>query len=313
MRAVVVGLGRSGRAAARLLARHGVRVLAVDRGRPPGCDGLSAAGIEVRLAEESTGVLARADLLVVSPGVPLHVELVAEAHRRGIPVLGELGLALGFTDLPLVAITGTNGKSTVTTLIGDMLRAAGRRVFVGGNLGTPLAEFLCSGSGPGAGGDGTDHGVTTSLRGEGPAGTSIRRLAKGPADEPVFADRREANVPEGGRSGRPARTARPWMDALCARRGGRQAEAPEEETGPAQPRDQLRRNNHGRAPAHSHGTLSRQGQQGGKNRSLFLDPPPHPGEEGVPRSGEIEVVDVWRKEEAGNAGVEQPLHLVLVV
>ncbi len=146
MQAVVVGLGRSGRAAALLLARHGVRVIATDSGRPAGTDELADAGIEVQVGGHSPVVLDGTELVVVSPGVPLDAPLVAEARRRRIPVLGELGLSLGFVDLPLVAITGTNGKSTVTTLVGDMLRAAGRSVFVGGNLGTPLAEYLLEGA-----------------------------------------------------------------------------------------------------------------------------------------------------------------------
>ena len=148
VRALIVGLGRSGQAAARLLARSGARVVAVDRGRPEGCGALAELGVEVRLGEDSPAVLRGIDVLVVSPGVPLDTPIVAAARRRSLPVVGELGLALGFVDLPVVAVTGTNGKSTVTSLIAAMLAAAGRRVFAGGNLGTPLAEFLLAGTGP---------------------------------------------------------------------------------------------------------------------------------------------------------------------
>src|SRR6185437_11332291 len=82
------------------------------------------------------------DLVVTSPGVPSTSRLLTEADRRRIRVIGELELASRFISAPIVAVTGTNGKSTVTTLIGEIFKAAGRRVFVGGNLGTPLAEAV---------------------------------------------------------------------------------------------------------------------------------------------------------------------------
>jgi UDP-N-acetylmuramoylalanine--D-glutamate ligase len=82
------------------------------------------------------------DLIVVSPGVPLALPQLRAARQQGVPVIGEMALAAGLISTPMIAITGTNGKSTVTELIGAMFRAAGRPVFVGGNLGQPLSEYL---------------------------------------------------------------------------------------------------------------------------------------------------------------------------
>jgi UDP-N-acetylmuramoylalanine--D-glutamate ligase len=78
----------------------------------------------------------------VSPGVPLGIAPLAAARQKGIPVVGELALAKDFLKVPVVAVTGTNGKSTVTSLIGDLLTGSGKKVFVGGNIGVPLAEYL---------------------------------------------------------------------------------------------------------------------------------------------------------------------------
>ena len=87
-------------------------------------------------------VLAGADLVVPSPGVYPSNPILLEALRREIPIVSELELASRFLKTPLVAITGTNGKTTVTTLIGEILRAAGKRVFVGGNIGAPLIGYV---------------------------------------------------------------------------------------------------------------------------------------------------------------------------
>lgn len=139
-RVMVVGLGVSGCAAARFLAAHGATLVLTDRR----CDTPTAdlpAG-EIHLGEGSPAWLAGVDLVVVSPGVPRDSMLVAEAELRGVPVIGELELASRFVRAPIVAITGTNGKSTVTTMVGEILKRAGKRVFVGGNLGVPLVEAV---------------------------------------------------------------------------------------------------------------------------------------------------------------------------
>ncbi|MBW2528882.1 MAG: UDP-N-acetylmuramoyl-L-alanine--D-glutamate ligase [Deltaproteobacteria bacterium] len=142
---VIVGLGQSGVAAARLCHRRGAEVVAADRA--PRAE-LSAAaralgddGIVVAAGSDGATALRAADLVIVSPGVPSYDALVA-AEGRGVEVVSELELASRFLDAPLVLVGGTNGKSTVTALVGEMLTRGGVRVFVGGNFGTPLCEAV---------------------------------------------------------------------------------------------------------------------------------------------------------------------------
>jgi len=137
-RVMVVGLGVSGRAAARFLGARGAALLLTDKKSDLEMSELPAA--EVHLGVESAAWLGGVDLVVTSPGIPRDSILLREAVDRGIPVIGELELASRFVKAPIIGITGTNGKSTVTTMVGDILKAAGQRVFVGGNLGTPLIE-----------------------------------------------------------------------------------------------------------------------------------------------------------------------------
>jgi UDP-N-acetylmuramoylalanine--D-glutamate ligase len=143
-RVLVVGLGRSGVAAANLCARLGAAVTVTDR-QPEAALAAAVAGLAPGVARELGGhrasSFAAADLVVLSPGVPPLPE-VAAARRAGVPVTGELELAAAFVAAPVVAITGTNGKSTTTTLAGEMLAATGHPTFVGGNLGTPLCEAV---------------------------------------------------------------------------------------------------------------------------------------------------------------------------
>ncbi len=138
--ALVLGLGRSGKAAVRLLARERARVFGADEGRPDlaGLEGLAAPA---RVGEAGFATEGH-DLVVLSPGVPRAHPDVARAVAQGTPVVGEVELASWFLDAPIVGITGTNGKSTTTALCGEMFRAAGRKVFVGGNLGTPLCDAV---------------------------------------------------------------------------------------------------------------------------------------------------------------------------
>ncbi|HEY6323506.1 MAG TPA: UDP-N-acetylmuramoyl-L-alanine--D-glutamate ligase [Thermoanaerobaculia bacterium] len=152
-RVLVYGLGLSGRAASRLLLARGVAVAAVDD-RPgvdpgelaaePGFELLSAAAAARLAADPVNGSDPAAawtgiDGVVVSPGVPPERPLLAAARRRGLPVLAEVELAFPFVDGPVLAITGTNGKSTTTALTGALLAAAGHAVEVCGNIGEPLA------------------------------------------------------------------------------------------------------------------------------------------------------------------------------
>src|SRR5499426_3977268 len=136
---LVIGFGRTGQAVASVLARRGVRVRVGDA-RP--ASALAAppppAGVEVRLGEEGLHLLRGIDLVVPSPGVPREAPILAAAVRRGVPVWSEIELAGRLLGCPIVAVTGTNGKSTTTSLVGLALARAGLRAFVGGNLGTPL-------------------------------------------------------------------------------------------------------------------------------------------------------------------------------
>ena len=137
---LVVGAARSGVAAAELLVRRGASVTLTDR-KPqiPEEAALRAAGVALELGGHVAATFEAADLIVMSPGVPLELPEVARAQARGVPVIGELELASRWLRGPIVAITGTKGKSTTTTLVGRMLEAAGRRVLVGGNIGVPLS------------------------------------------------------------------------------------------------------------------------------------------------------------------------------
>lgn len=141
--AVVVGLGASGTAAVRLLSALGIQVTGMDEGGDPARTKAALADLPCRIVSGAidTELLCRADLVVVSPGVDQNRPEFVTARQKGIPVIGELELAFRELSLPIVAITGTNGKSTVTQLIADMLSASGKRVFAGGNLGDPLSSL----------------------------------------------------------------------------------------------------------------------------------------------------------------------------
>ena len=140
---MVVGLGESGLAVVRFLRERGARVLVNDQ-RDREALGAAATeaealGAELVLGGHPDSAFEDLDLVVVSPGVPPLPQL-EQAEQRGVPVVSEVELASRFIDAPIVAITGTNGKSTVTTLIGEMSRRLARPVFVGGNLGRPMIE-----------------------------------------------------------------------------------------------------------------------------------------------------------------------------
>ncbi len=138
---LVYGLGLSGRAAARLLAERGVSVLAVDD-KAVEVNGDLAGKIELLPGGGSQDLPAGVDAVVVSPGVPLDRPILEAARRRSvpIPVIAEVELAFPLLEGPVVAITGSNGKSTTTAMTGEMVRAAGLPVEVCGNIGEPLAD-----------------------------------------------------------------------------------------------------------------------------------------------------------------------------
>jgi UDP-N-acetylmuramoylalanine--D-glutamate ligase len=138
---LVVGLARSGSAAARLLADRGEQVRGVDSGHPKGAERLAGAGVEVLLNADGTELLDGVMTVVKSPGVPNDAPVIAAARAGGVDVIGELELAWRAIPNRFVAVTGTNGKTTTAELLGELYRAAGESVAVAGNVGTPLASL----------------------------------------------------------------------------------------------------------------------------------------------------------------------------
>jgi UDP-N-acetylmuramoylalanine--D-glutamate ligase len=144
-RSLVLGLGRTGLSCARYLHRKGVDVCVADtRAQPPGAAALRE---QVPLAELRTGafdavLLEGISQVVISPGLSLAEPVVQEARRRGLPVVGDIELFAHEAQAPVAAVTGTNGKSTVTTLVTALANAAGRRAIAGGNLGEPALDLL---------------------------------------------------------------------------------------------------------------------------------------------------------------------------
>ncbi len=147
VKVAVMGLGVSGRAAVRYALYCGAEVLVSDR-RPEQqflaeeAELLALANIEWEAGGHSRDFLGRVDLILVSPGVDLHLPLMQTLKDDGVTIVGEFAVAAGQIEVPVVAVTGTNGKTTVTTLIGEIFASTGKRVFVGGNIGTPLYEYL---------------------------------------------------------------------------------------------------------------------------------------------------------------------------
>jgi UDP-N-acetylmuramoylalanine--D-glutamate ligase len=144
--ALVVGLGREGTALTRFLAEGGARVTVTDA-KPAGAlatnvERLSDLPVEYALGGHPLAVLESVDLVFVSPGVPLEIPLLQEARRRGLPLSSETRLFTRLCPAPVVGITGSSGKTTTTALVGHILRTAGARAWVGGNIGQPLIGDL---------------------------------------------------------------------------------------------------------------------------------------------------------------------------
>jgi len=147
MQAVVIGLGKAGLATVDDLLRQGLRVKVSDRRQRSAIDTavldrLKQAGVELECGGHSIDFICGADVVIPGPGVPLNLPVLVAARERGVTVCGELALAAGRFSVPVIAVTGSNGKTTVTSLIGALLRAVGRRPFVGGNIGTPLLDYF---------------------------------------------------------------------------------------------------------------------------------------------------------------------------
>jgi len=141
---VVIGMGRTGIATAAFLGLRGARVAVTDEKPREAWDERFA-----RIAREKwleigsydAEILNGADMVIPSPGVPPDNDILAVAVRKKVPVMSEIELAYRFLKKPMIAVTGTNGKTTATSLLGEILAGAGKRVFVGGNIGNPLIEF----------------------------------------------------------------------------------------------------------------------------------------------------------------------------
>lgn len=144
-RALIIGLGRTGVSVARYLSARGYAVAVTDsRSQPPGLEQMQreVPDAAMFLGGFSNAALGHADLVVLSPGVAPSEPFVREAESRGLPVVGDIELFSREAAAPIVAVTGSNGKSTVTTLVGLMAQQAGRNTAVGGNLGTPALDLL---------------------------------------------------------------------------------------------------------------------------------------------------------------------------
>ncbi|MGL5948965.1 MAG: UDP-N-acetylmuramoyl-L-alanine--D-glutamate ligase [Aeromonas sp.] len=140
---VVIGLGATGLSCVNFLLAQGITPRVMDsRANPPGSEQLPA-GVELTVGLDAQ-LLCQAQLIVASPGVALATPALAAAAAAGVEIIGDIELFVRACRAPIIAITGSNGKSTVTTLVGDMLRAAGLTVGVGGNIGTPALDLLAA-------------------------------------------------------------------------------------------------------------------------------------------------------------------------
>ncbi len=147
-KALVVGLGKTGLALCRFLTAQGASVTATDSS-PAGSltaalEALQGLPLTLEVGVPEPATWPEQDLIVLSPGVAPELPWLQEAAKRGTPVLGDLEVASHFFRLPVLAISGTNGKTTTTTLVGELLRASGRHPLVGGNIGTPLVEMVAA-------------------------------------------------------------------------------------------------------------------------------------------------------------------------
>jgi len=148
---LVVGLGKSGLSAVRYLVREGARVTVSEVKKeadlePGVVKEMRSMGVTLETGGHTMNTFNRSERIIVSPGVPLDLAPLAAAKEKGIPVTGEMDLAVQIMNTPIVAVTGTNGKSTVTAFLGALLQNAGHKVFVGGNLGTPLIDCAAADS-----------------------------------------------------------------------------------------------------------------------------------------------------------------------
>ncbi len=148
----IVGFGKSGQAAARFLTAQGAHVIVNDsKSKQELNDAIKNFGdikLDYELGKHSAKAFETAEAIILSPGVPHNIEGLAEAKARGVQILNDIDLVMDATTAPIIAVTGSNGKTTTTTMIADMLKLDGKKVFVGGNIGTPALEFTYKGENP---------------------------------------------------------------------------------------------------------------------------------------------------------------------
>jgi len=145
-RVLVVGIGKSGISSSLWLSKKGCDVTMADVKEegdinPEALKDLRSAGVRLELGGHREETFINSDLIVVSPGVPLEMKALTLAREKGVTIVGEMELASRLFDTPIIAVTGTNGKTTVVSLLGEVLKRAGLKVFVGGNIGTPAIEY----------------------------------------------------------------------------------------------------------------------------------------------------------------------------
>ena len=138
---LVIGAARSGLASAEFLAKAGNQVILTDMKQCNDIANLEKLGVSFIWGEQPDVAELQPDYIVMSPGVSLTIPPVQYAKQHNIPVIGELELAYANCKAPFVAITGTNGKTTTTTLVGELLKKTGKNIFVGGNIGVPLVSY----------------------------------------------------------------------------------------------------------------------------------------------------------------------------
>lgn len=142
---VVIGMGKTGIAAARFFGKQGAKVIVTDE-QPIDKWGAEFEQIAkekwLEIGNYNARILTGACIVVPSPGVPPQNDLLVEALKKNIPVISEIEMAYRFLKVPLIAVTGTNGKTTTTTLLGEILKRSGKKTFVGGNIGNPLIEYV---------------------------------------------------------------------------------------------------------------------------------------------------------------------------
>lgn len=144
---IVIGMGKTGVAVAGFLGKRGAKVLVTDeKSSDQWSEGFKkiAEAKWLEIGNYDKNILEEASMVIPSPGVPPHNKLLVNALRKNIPVISEIELAYRFIKTPIIAVTGTNGKTTVTTLLGDILKSSGKKTFVGGNIGNPLIEYVDS-------------------------------------------------------------------------------------------------------------------------------------------------------------------------